>query len=76
MKPKPIKINAYKNETVYRFGDWLITVERKTAASYACGLSRRQTWSEWYAINTRTRGAPRSGSGGVRNAVSFLMAIG
>jgi hypothetical protein len=71
---KATKISKHKNQTSYRVGKWLVTVERKSIRSYSCGLSRTASWSQWNAINMDTLSVSdnRSGNGGIREASAKL----
>jgi len=71
---KAIKISKRKNQTTYRVGKWVVTVERESSRTYACGLSRTISWSQWSAINMDTLKVSdnRSGNGGIRDAVAKL----
>jgi hypothetical protein len=74
MKTKPVKIGSHKSETTYRIGKWLVTVERKTSKSYACGSSKTQSWSQWSAINMENLvvSENKSGMGGIKQATEKL----
>jgi len=73
-KIKPVKIGSHKSETTYRIGKWLVTVERKTSKSYACGSSKTQSWTQWSAINMENLivSENKSGMGGIKQAVEKL----
>ena len=68
------KIDKYKNETTYRFGKWLVKVERKAEKTYACGMSKTTTWNVWSAINMETFAAcdNKNGVGGIKEAIIKL----
>ncbi len=74
MKTKPVKIGSSKSTSTYRLGKWLIAVERKTSRSYACGLCKTQSWSQWGASNMENLSVSEnlSGMGGIKDAVAKL----
>ncbi len=73
-KAKPIKVADFRGKKTYRYGDWMIYVDRTNYSEKAgCGLRNRWSILGYYAHHED--GRTKSGIGGIRDAVKDLDAL-